>query len=555
MKQKKLSIILIFILIFSSIIISLSSSVNAEIGDIIIVNWDDIPIGNTSHSNDIMTFETVSNNIVTNAGTDYSLPNTLYLAGASNVAICYINLTSSYDANHISLWFENRHGNGDAYTYFYFNDSVLGDVIKLRYYNKNSNQNDLLQFYESDGSWNTFASWPYSLYKIGWINVTYTGILNLMNYSFSDTGQYLEGASAVTDNWNDCNIDRIQIDAHQYAKCYIDDIIINQNTYQQENNCVINGVILTINGVYDGLVDIEQGEPTLFNFLKHSSSTCAEYGIEITDSENHVVYSKVTYLTSWWFYKSFHSAGEYTLHIWDILNSDGYDVYGNFTVYNSTRINSYVDYGNMFAEIYTDGNDCYYDTLDSPSIIYAVNDSLLKPGCEYYIADIVDNSGKLFQSVYLRNTSGVIKIQDLNTKSFKYADLYHINLYNTTLINDNYIRDSLIYVSRQVEVCDEDGSGSSSLDDDEEIFGVPGSLLFTMVGLIIVFMGFIFPSIIEHNMNAKGHRVNIPREVNVFSGLIAIIGCVMMGFFTLWIIFMFALSMLVFIIMKAKKYI
>lgn len=82
----------------------------------------------------------------------------------------------------------------------------------------------------------------------------------------------------------------------------------------------------------------------------------------------------------------------------------------------------------------------------------------------------------------------------------------------------------------------------------DEMFGMPGSVWWTIVGLCITMFFFFLPSLVSQNF-----RHPIPKEVNIFCGTGGLIACVLFGFFPIWVVFVYALLIVVYIVLKIRK--
>ena len=84
--------------------------------------------------------------------------------------------------------------------------------------------------------------------------------------------------------------------------------------------------------------------------------------------------------------------------------------------------------------------------------------------------------------------------------------------------------------------------------DDDFFLGLPMTMWGTIFGVAIVLLMFIVPTLISQNF-----RHPVPKEVNILSGLVGVIGCTIFGLFELWVIFIFALLISAFVIAKVKR--
>jgi len=116
--------------------------------------------------------------------------------------------------------------------------------------------------------------------------------------------------------------------------------------------------------------------------------------------------------------------------------------------------------------------------------------------------------------------------------------VYEEGTYRWRLYNDNWnAMSNLTYFF----VHDRDDSSSSDDDDDGTFLGYSMQIWLIIFGICVVLFMFLLPSL------ALPH-VSVHPMVNMFSGFVGYIGCAMFGVFPLWLTFIIALLVIVYIV-------
>ena len=84
---------------------------------------------------------------------------------------------------------------------------------------------------------------------------------------------------------------------------------------------------------------------------------------------------------------------------------------------------------------------------------------------------------------------------------------------------------------------------------EEEFLGYSMDIWNTIFCLGVVMFFFILPTLITKDLKKP-----IPKEVNIMFGFLAVIGLTLFGFLPVWLMFIFALILVVFIILKLKRW-
>lgn len=347
-----------------------------------------------------------------------------------------------------------------------------------------------------------------------------------------------------------------------YSHGYIDETIYGEDTYPE-----LDGVIIETY-LYDtwitGVPDIPLGATATFRFSLIGDDGCRAC-ISICN-ETQTLLWVCTLDDTYTLYYTFNKLGDFYLNIIDpVYYPDGYDAETNFTVFDGGMPDFDAIYGQFYVQFYTTGEPCYYIDGMNPKIVYKLNDSVNFTSVDdrFYI-DIYQfwamGETRLYTTIkYMGDESIGDTISGIDLYN-QYE--YEIRVFNATKNPDGtYKRDEQVYTSMIMTPCaDLNNNGipdeyedyvpddDDEEDDDTEWVGIPNEVWGGIIGLFIVFFLLIFPTLISRNWRNK-----LPKEVNIFSGMIGVIGCTIFGLFDLVVIFFIALILVAYIVLRVKK--
>jgi len=176
-----------------------------------------------------------------------------------------------------------------------------------------------------------------------------------------------------------------------------------------------------------------------------------------------------------------------------------------------------------------EGNHLYSSTVDFTASVIDPDGDMI--GVRWYCgssllgADTVQNGTASLQ--YTFNTIG-----DTITYTIVVGDGFEQNAYDFSITLPHI--DTVATEEEQIS--------------DNIFIGIPVSTWYAVFGVGMCLFFFILPSLVSQNF-----RHPIPKEVNIFSGVIGVVGCTLFGLFPLWILFIFALLIVAFVILKVKR--
>lgn len=210
-----------------------------------IEKWDGYGIGSDHGIGSYGSWESIETVAVSTAQTPYSGLQHIKVGSTANgdpTARLWYNLTVGHSVDEISMYWQanTANNNGDKRNTVTFYDSNNTRVLSVRFTNRELSGVDSWEYLDALGSWTVFADWTYSTDEIGWVNITWTGITNLFNYSFqgSVTDEYVLDSSNYTGVWNSHDVKRFTIVSQDDASSYYDDIrfyrldLESQSTYE-----------------------------------------------------------------------------------------------------------------------------------------------------------------------------------------------------------------------------------------------------------------------------------------------------------------------------------
>lgn len=553
--KKGLSLFYILFIGFLLINIPFINSVKADLGDLMLADWDDVANGTQDGTSILIDFEqetsyTTEYWTVTNSWC-WSSSNSFFIEQDNNPVRYpsgWWNFTDDFDyINGFDFYAKMNQASGNFH--FYFKKSG----VTVLHFNISTGED--INVYESDGSWNDVsASIEAQEDHIAFIKVRCNETNNLWFRLYNITGVLKSSkscTSSIADDWD--TFDQIYIDCTSTgvdAQLWIDDFSINTNEQQ------IAETDITAVDVGNGCNDVMQGTVKEYRFNVYGETGGGI--VNIHDSNDDLFFSKVITIGQVAFnvyYPETRPTGTYTLTITSFLylitsGSSGFQDNCTFEVYSVANTTAYTDeYGDFFIEWYTgeyiDPIDCYWNETSTPAIIYKLNDTFDTEDIGYYTMDIVRNplhQNTLEYSMKIRESQwDSVKIDNLSSYHFAYAGQYQIVLYNMTNAGDGSAdaRNEVIYQSLPIEVCYSRGEVEPEPPDVLPDLGEGwGGIL----GIFVVAFFGLMPLVLQTMAGHSGMTIKIPLPTYSLFGVLGAITSFYFGFFPLWVLF-FILAM------------
>jgi len=441
--MKKISILLITLFLMFPLMIN--SNVKADIGDITIEDWEDYNVGVTSGTGSYVNWsrnsgDVILSNVWVEAGKSLSL------TGADgDVDDANITLLSEYDyIRNIEIYYAMEYSDADdkywSLEFYSSNNTLLLEILlyadnsvkNARYKDVLSNTYDISNDVNASGGLSG-SNVGYGMTSYNWTTFSY--IIVDENYATNTPA-----------------------DAH----LYIDDIVINTNQGSASTETGVTGVIC------DGCCEnVQLGTTQTYTVEVLGDVGCVAYfRIMNSTGSQKFLYPCPKGTTTFDVYFPFSwGTGNYTQVIFDdylLFYSDDSKYYETctFDIVSNQVIQNYTDYyGGFFTEWYTDGTECYYNIGDDATVVYYLDDSYLDADQIYraYIVETLTGSSQWAFNINLN------MLDTLNTftfgaygQQFTNATSYHIEVYNMTFSGFLWTKDSLVYTSESIRVCDED---------------------------------------------------------------------------------------------------
>ena len=389
-----------------------SNSITAEIGDVVIENWDNkgYSAGDYNGLSTYVDWERVSGDdfIVT---TQHPQSGTLCLnlndddSGGTNG---YINITNfSYDIFSITIkgYYNYVPASYGHAQHIYFRNSNGDNIISFvivrsdSYYVIDSNGGTHLNgvlYYDMVKGWIAIRALSGSSSSSNFIftaalNTSYAG--NGVDYSFKDGSTWYNKTGVTASNVGWDNIASIYCHSvghtdSGHVDCYLDDIVFNINDNTEEAIPQLSGAIVEHNGII-GLHDVSYSGLNTFKVYPIGDES-SRLGIEIKKGDDvyyynqNIIFPLVSAINPLTFQLNLAETGTYSFRAYDVLNSDGYNETSYFTV--TSPINYTETYGDgLWAVIITDGSRCYYEAGDYLDIaVHLPYDATNNSESDYY---------------------------------------------------------------------------------------------------------------------------------------------------------------------------
>lgn len=412
--------------------------------------------------------------------------------------------------------------------------------------------------------WNYFRWYWVNNQTVNYSMTNYNG----NTWSFTDTP-----ANITDDNYV---IDFIVINTNTAGVFYLDDIIVGydygfDDDYYYAYPTVVNADVFT--QTFKGVLPVHVGAIIRYDVIINGSDGCKAI-ITIRDSTGNYIFDRILLKgtnTFWVNYPLDSPFGTYQMRIFDtnLLSDTWNGMFEEFYVYSliNQQENYTSLYGDAFIEFMYNDIECYYGLNDHPSIIYRLSQDDPSDGTYMYFYDIIHNE----KIVYTGQIKATVPTPDYIFNifevpyDFKYEGDYFIYLYDTVEAGSgsSYVKNSLVYTSMVLTVChsgvgdgeggieEEDTDFPSGYDREDEIIpdsGLTFEMLAFFVGLGICFILLISPSLISRNWLNK-----MPKEVNIVSCIIGVIGCSLFGLFPIYTIYILGLLFVIILIGKIHK--
>jgi len=573
MKNKLITIMLVFCLTISYFLAIPQSK--ADLGDYVIENFESYDEGDTSGSNQYVSWERVQGD---DGKIDY---HDYYKLGVQSLLfdgtfegttseIVWINLTEDYEyigKIAINVFIDELYkGGGAPHSYLNYECYTGNGTLVLKYgFKLDASTNKFTAYYWDNSenyNYHDLETYSQDYEKNYWFNVSHIegNIMNYTVFNYHNNGfEWGQNDSCYTvADWESIKSIRIEMndengDTNSGIQCNVDEITISFQGYGYEGNPSVSGVSMEING-NENIDEICYGTTAGFKFTVTGdvgSSAC----VYVTDPNGNNVFSGCTFnpTTSTGtlsFYKIMNILGEYTVKVVDSYSPLITIVSDSFTVVDCGGMNFTSIYGDFYAEFYQDGSLCYYTTGDNPEICYYFNDieNYTTYNNRYYL-DIYRISGLsetlVYSSLVLNNTFDWK--HSISSVVLSDAFVYVIRAYNTTDGGfGTYDRNTIIYTSTILEPCmagDSDGDGVPDAVDivnDYNFSGLPqlDPFLGAIVGLIVTLMLTLMPIILVAAIESQTKlNINVPPALYALTGSMGVVVSVVFGWFPQWVIF------------------
>lgn len=480
--MKKNNKVILFALITTLLLVIIPiNNVVAE-GELLSTNFEDIAGGSTYGETGDFYYAAVSGNTTSRQkiSTYYAKSGTrsLWFTNVgSPSASAYLNLSDPIDeldyVGYFSFWYRCKDDGG--YT---------GGQDRITMYIKNNGYTQL-EFTFGENYYLGSNFYGLSTYDLGsgryynikshsntWFKLTcfHLGTNQFMYIVYDTTGvpvatKTFGGANAST--WT--TFDQIYFSTwanNDEWQVWIDDFTFSNST-QGQNPHLLSSILQINDNV--GTQNVCRGLRTRFEVTGIGEQNF-RFCINITDPNDELIYTVCSLTESYVFYQTYFETGNYTLGVYDPLYmEDGYSEMYQFEVIDCGTIN-YSDYGDFFAEFYTDGDPCYYNDGSYPEVVIYLNDiTNYSTDDGRYIIDFYEmwalNETRVGSFTAYNGTD--IYQQTIYQFAMSSIYAYEIRVYNCTSTGGVYARDERIYTSFQVMPCgDFDGDGIPDNEDD-----------------------------------------------------------------------------------------
>jgi len=502
--MRKKNLLIIFILILSSFILIFPTNVvGLNANWVKLTDWEEFSSGDYDRTVGDVTIDRVTGQDcdVEDIGSGNEVFVWVDATGTQSSGSGYINISSGYYGYYMKLYLNSGSYNTQPLYLHWYNQSGT-EVIKMKIYYETSGDNRW-RFYYYDGDdqaheWYTKVSGVFSGY-IYWNYLTSNNIqyraynnddvlLEMYNGSGFLNGLYFENKTQY--NCSDMYYSFDTMGTYHYLYLYEYGYVVEDlEDYQPK----VQGCIFTTDGIL-GLNDVEQGTTVQYTVEIIGDDNCEAYfyvydGIWVIAGktlEKGTTSFTINYASNqfgqhslWIFDKYIYENRFNETYYWNCYNASALSLIENLTDY----------YGEFFVEFQYNKALCYYGEGDRGIIAYQINNTYSDGTTQTYIYDIKYNAGGVYltwksDSLYY-NTDGSYT---WNIFSFPYEfdrlGHFQIWVYNTTLVGGNIVKDSLIYESDILEVCEEgtgsiEGDGSNDFDIQETDYSL-------MVGLGVI---------------------------------------------------------------------